>query len=560
MAKALLYDSAAKNKILAGVEKLEKAVSATLGPGGRNVIIDEYGSIHSTRDGVTVAKAITLKDQFENLGSNAIKEVAEKSNDRCGDGTTTSTVLAASIYKNGLKYVSLGSNSTQVKNGINKAAKHVIEYVKSIAKPISSKEDIERVATVSANHDTEIGSIIAEVMDKIGKDGTIKIEDGNTMELYSKIVEGMVIDQSFVSPYMITNAETNEAQLENPFVLIANKKLANIQELLPCLEGVTQTGASLLIIADEIQDDILSTLVVNKLRGFNCVAIKSPSYGDNRKAILEDIAILCGGRVVSDETGTRLENATVNSGILGRATRVVVNKDNTVIMGGVGLAEDVEARAQALRSQIDATTETYDKEKLQERLAKLTSGIGIISVGASTDAERKEKRDRVDDAFAASKAAVRSGIVPGGGIALLKAQDDLKKWIETESFIGDEVVGANILCESLRMPFNKIIENAGQNPDVIRRAMDDAERAYSQKGETLENCGYNVVKKTFVNMVEDGIIDPAEVVINEVQNASSVSGLLLTTDCLIVEMPDDKIGMTPSACPPGGCSSGMPMM
>lgn len=560
MAKALLYDSAAKNKILAGVEKLEKAVSATLGPGGRNVIIDEYGSIHSTRDGVTVAKAITLKDQFENLGSNAIKEVAEKSNDRCGDGTTTSTVLAASIYKNGLKYVSLGSNSTQVKNGINKAAKHVIEYVKSIAKPISSKEDIERVATVSANHDTEIGSIIAEVMDKIGKDGTIKIEDGNTMELYSKIVEGMVIDQSFVSPYMITNAETNEAQLENPFVLIVNKKLANIQELLPCLEGVTQTGASLLIIADEIQDDILSTLVVNKLRGFNCVAIKSPSYGDNRKAILEDIAILCGGRVVSDETGTRLENATVNSGILGRATRVVINKDNTVIMGGAGLAEDVEARAQSLRSQIDATTETYDKEKLQERLAKLTSGIGIISVGASTDAERKEKRDRVDDAFAASKAAVRSGIVPGGGIALLKAQADLKKWIETESFIGDEVVGANILCESLRMPFNKIIENAGQNPDVIRRAMDDAEHAYSQNGKTLENCGYNVVKKTFVNMVEDGIIDPAEVVINEVQNASSVSGLLLTTDCLIVEMPDDKASAAPSACPPGGCSSGMPMM
>lgn len=560
MAKALLYDSAAKNKILAGVEKLEKAVSATLGPGGRNVIIDEYGSIHSTRDGVTVAKAITLKDQFENLGSNAIKEVAEKSNDRCGDGTTTSTVLAASIYKNGLKYVSLGSNSTQVKNGINKAAKHVIEYIKSIAKPISSKEDIERVATVSANHDTEIGSIIAEVMDKIGKDGTIKIEDGNTMELYSKIVEGMVIDQSFVSPYMITNAETNEAQLENPFVLIANKKLANIQELLPCLEGVTQTGASLLIIADEIQDDILSTLVVNKLRGFNCVAIKSPSYGDNRKAILEDIAILCGGRVVSDETGTRLENATVNSGILGRATRVVVNKDNTVIMGGAGLAEDVGMRAQSLRLQIDATTETYDKEKLQERLAKLTSGIGIISVGASTDAERKEKRDRVDDAFAASKAAVRSGIVPGGGIALLKAQDDLKKWIETESFIGDEVVGANILCESLRMPFNKIIENAGQNPDVIRRAMDDAEYTYSQNGETLENCGYNVVKKTFVNMVEDGIIDPAEVVINEVQNASSVSGLLLTTDCLIVEMPDDKAGVATSACPPGGCSGGMPMM
>lgn len=556
MAKALLYDSAAKNKILAGVEKLEKAVSATLGPGGRNVIIDEYGSIHSTRDGVTVAKAITLKDQFENLGSNAIKEVAEKSNDRCGDGTTTSTVLAASIYKTGLKYVSLGSNSTQVKNGINKAAKHVVDYLKGISKPISSKEDIKRVATVSANHDSEIGNTIADVMDKIGKDGTIKIEDGNTMELYSKIVEGMVIDQSFVSPYMITNAETNEAQLENPFILIVNKKLANIQELLPCLEGVTQTGASLLIIADEIQDDILSTLIVNKLRGFNCVAIKSPSYGDNRKAILEDIAILCGGRVVSDETGTRLENATINSGILGRATRVVVNKDNTVIMGGAGTDEAVEERAKSLRSQIEATNETYDKEKLQERLAKLTSGIGIISVGASTDAERKEKRDRVDDAFAASKAAVRGGIVPGGGIALLMAQEDLKKWNATETFIGDESVGANILCESLCMPFNKIIENAGLNPDIIKRSIQDECEKAKAAGSVIDNCGYNVVSKSFVNMIEDGIIDPTEVVINEVQNASSVSGLLLTTDCLIVEMPDDK-QVTSSSCPPGGCTPGM---
>lgn len=553
MAKVLVYDQVAKQKILAGVEKLEKAVSVTLGPGGRNVIIDEFGSIHSSRDGVTVAKAIELKDKFENLGANAVKEVAEKSNDRCGDGTTTSTVLAASIFKNGLKYVSLGSNSTHVKNGISKAAKHVVEFVKSKSTPISSKEEIKRVATVSANHDEEIGEKIAEVMDKIGKDGTIKVEDGNSMELHSKIVEGMVIDQSFVSPYMVTNAETNEAILDNAFVLIVNKKLANIQEMLPCLESVTKTGAPLLIIADELQDDILSTLVVNKLRGFNCVAIKSPSYGDQRKEILADIAILCGGKVVSDETGTRLESATVGSGVLGQAARVIVNKENTVIMGGVGSAEDVEARAAGLRAQIDNTKDNYDKEKLQERLAKLTSGIGIISVGATTEAERKEKRDRVDDAFAASKAAVRSGIVAGGGVALLMAKRDLSKWIAIEPFASDdEKIGAQILLDSLEAPIRKILSNAGIDASMVVGKLLD--------GEGEDNIGYDAISKKYVNMVEAGIIDPTEVVVNEVQNASSVGGLLLTTDCLITEAVDDKpMGAAPSACPPGGCG-GAPMM
>lgn len=553
MAKVLVYDQVAKQKILAGVEKLEKAVSVTLGPGGRNVIIDEFGSIHSSRDGVTVAKAIELKDKFENLGANAVKEVAEKSNDRCGDGTTTSTVLAASIFKNGLKYVSLGSNSTHVKNGISKAAKHVVEFVKSKSTPISSKEEIKRVATVSANHDEEIGEKIAEVMAKIGKDGTIKVEDGNSMELHSKIVEGMVIDQSFVSPYMVTNAETNEAILDNAFVLIANKKLANIQEMLPCLESVTKTGAPLLIIADELQDDILSTLVVNKLRGFNCVAIKSPSYGDQRKEILADIAILCGGKVVSDETGTRLESATVGSGVLGQAARVIVNKENTVIIGGVGSAEDVEARAAGLRTQIENTKDNYDKEKLQERLAKLTSGIGIISVGATTEAERKEKRDRVDDAFAASKAAVRSGIVAGGGVALLMAKRDLSKWISTEPFTSDdEKIGAQILLDSLEAPIRKILSNAGIDASMVVGKLLD--------GEGEDNVGYDAISKKYVNMVEAGIIDPTEVVVNEVQNASSVGGLLLTTDCLITEAVDDKpMGAAPAACPPGGCG-GAPMM
>ena len=544
MAKVIVYDQEAKQKILAGVEKLEKAVSTTLGPGGRNVIIDEFGSIHSSRDGVTVAKAIDLKDRFENLGANAIKEVAEKSNDRCGDGTTTSTVLAASIYKNGLKYVSLGSNSTHVKNGILQAAKHAVEYVKSLSKPVKTKEDILRVATVSANHDKEIGETIADVMDKIGKDGTIKVENGNTMDLHSKIVEGMVIDQSYISPYMVTNTETLEAELENPFILIADKKLANIQELLPCLQSVTQSGAPLLIIAEDLQEDILSTLIVNKLRGFNCVAIKAPSYGDNRKEILIDIATLCGGKVVSDETGTRLESATIESGIVGQAKKVIVNKESTVIIGGAGAAEDVEVRAKGLRAQIESSDSDYKREQLQERLAKLTSGIGIISVGATTEAERKEKRDRVDDAFSAAKAAVRGGIVYGGGIALLRAKADLEKWIADAQLAEDEKIGAKILADSFEAPIRKILENAGV----------DASMVVAKAAEMQDGYGFNVITKKYVDMLEDGIIDPTEVVVNEIQNAASVGGLLLTTDCLITDFVEEK------SAQPGGGNGGMPPM
>ena len=542
MAKTIVYDQDAKQKILAGVEKLEKAVSTTLGPGGRNVIIDEFGSIHSSRDGVTVAKAIELKDRFENLGANAIKEVAEKSNDRCGDGTTTSTVLAASIYRNGLKYVSLGSNSTHVKNGIMLAAKHAVEFVEANAKPVSSKEDILRVATVSANHDKEIGETIAEVMDKIGKDGTIKVENGNTMDIHSKIVEGMVVDQSYISPYMVTNAETGEVELENPFILIADKKLTNIQELIPCLQSVTSSGAPLLIIAEDLQDDILSTIIVNKLRGFNCAVVKAPSYGDNRTAILEDIAVLCGGRVVSDSTGTRLENATIESGILGRSKKVVINKENTVIIGGMGSAEAVEERAKGLRHEIEATESTYTKDQLKERLAKLTSGIGVISVGATTEAERKEKRDRVDDAFSAAKAAVRSGIVAGGGVTLLRAKADLEKWLEGAELSEDEKVGAKILAASFEAPMRKIIENAGI----------DASLVVGKVSEMSGSQGYNVLTKQYSDMVADGIIDPTEVVVNEIQNAASVGGLLLTTDCLITDVVEDKRA--------NGCQCGMPGM
>ena len=540
MAKILAYDAEAKQKILAGVEKLEKAVATTLGPCGKNVMINEYGQIHSTRDGVTVAKAITLKDEFENLGANAIKEVAEKSNTRCGDGTTSSTILAASIYKNGLKYVSFGSNSTQIKNGIKKAADRAVECIKKIAKPISTKEEIKRVATVSANHDSEIGEIIAEVMDKSGKDGTIKVENGNTMELRSKIVEGMAIDQSYVSPYMVTNAETGEAELDKPWILVANKKLNNIQELLPCLQSVSQSGAPLLVIADEIQEDLIATFIVNRMRsGFNVVAVKSPSYGDSRKEILEDIATLCGGRVVSDETGTRLENAVPEVGILGRASKVVVNKETTVIIGGAGSKEKIEERAASLRKSIEdsANSSEYDREALKERLAKLTSGIGVISVGATTEAERKEKRDRVDDAFAASKAAVRSGIVPGGGVALLLAKKALATWMLEAEFAGDEGIGARILFDSLSAPAMKILENAGEDASLI----------VSKIGEGESGHGYNVLTKEFVDMVEDGVVDPAEVVVNEIQNAASVSGLLLTTDCLVVEEPKKQPAVPPMA-------------
>lgn len=534
MAKQIIYDSEAKEKILAGVNKLEKAVSATLGPCGKNVIIDEYGAIHSTKDGVSVAKSIVLKDKFENLGANAIKEVAEKSNDRVGDGTTTSTLLAAAIYRNGLKYVNVGANATQVKNGIKKAADFIVNNIKTASQDICTKEHIEEVATVSANGDKAIGSMIAEVMDKIGKDGTIKVENGNGTEMTSKIVEGMVIDQSYASPYMVTATETMEAELENPFVLIVNKKLSNIQELLPALQSISQTGRPIFVIADDYAEDILATMVMNKLRGLNICAIKSPSYGDNRKAILNDIATLCGGRVVSDETGTRLENAVVESGILGQAKKVLVTKDNTVIFDGSGAKEQVEARAESLRKQISNCKENYEKEKLQERLAKLTSGIGVISVGATTEAERKELRDRVDDAFFASKAAIRSGIVIGGGAALLRAKKALDNWNETNvlgELVGDEKIGVKILCDSLEAPIRKILENAGIDASMIVAKLLDTNDV---------NCGYDVLTKKFVNMIEAGIIDPTEVVVNEVQNAASVSGLLLTTDALIVEEPEEK--------------------
>ena len=529
MAKIVKYENDAKQKILEGINKLEKATSVTLGPAGRNVIIDQYGTIHSTKDGVTVAKSITLKDPFENLGANALKEIAEKNNKNCGDGTTTSTLLGAEIYRHGLKHVALGSNATSIKNGIKKAAEQAINYVKTMSKPISTKEDIKRVCTVSANGDEKIGEMIASVMDKIGKDGTIKVEDSQTMEMTSKVVEGMVLDVGYVSPYMITKQETMEADLNEPFILLANKKVTNIQEVLPCLQSVSQSGHPLVIIGDEFQDDIIGTVIMNRLRpgGLNCVLVKSPSYGENRKSILEDIAITTGGRVVSDDLGTKLEAAVVGGTILGSAKRILVTKDSTVIFGGAGDAEQISARAESLRQQISNTTSEYDKEKLQERLAKLASGIGVIQVGADTEAERKELRDRVDDAFCAAKCAVKSGIVPGGGIALLKAGKD----IHVDASNIDEANGVQILVESLRAPIAKILSNSGLNAEKIISVIESNDSP---------NYGYNVIDGTYVDMVDAGIIDATDVVVNEIRNAASIESLLLTTEALIVEEPVEK--------------------
>ena len=544
MAKAVIYDSAAKEKILAGVNKLEKAVTCTLGPAGKNVIIDEFGTIHSTRDGVTVAKSIVLKDKFENLGVNAIREVAEKSADRVGDGTTTSTLLAATIFRNGLKYVSLGSNATQIKNGIKKAAEKAVEFVKASAKKVESPEDLKKVAVVSANGDEKIGEVISEIMGKIGNDGTIKVENGSGIDLTSKIVEGMVIDKSYESPYMVSNPETMEAELDNPWILIVDKKIAHVQDVLGCLQTVTKTGRPLLVIAESYADEFLATAVMNRMRGtLNTVAITSPSYGDNRRNILDDIAVLTGGKVVSDKTGVKFEHALAGSGVLGTAQRVVVNKTSTIIIGGGGTAEAVSERASSLRAQISSTEDQFDKGKLEERLARLTSGIGVITVGATTEAERKELRDRVDDAFCASKAAIRSGIVPGGGVALLNAMQKLDATYEKGSadynkLVGDEIIGVKILCDSLDAPIRKILDNAGLDSSLIVGKLAEDQQ---QSGR-----GYDALSRKYVDMIEAGIIDPAEVVTNEITNAASVASLLLTTDALVVDEPEDKPKINPA--------------
>lgn len=540
MSKMINYDTELRGKVLAGVSKISKAVSSTLGPKGRTVAISRGAGIHLTKDGVTVAKAVELKDPFENIGASLVREASSKTNDKSGDGTTGTVVLCESIYKNGLKYVSMGANAVQVKNGIDKAAKAVIKYVEGRATPISGKDAIKQVAKISANNDEEIAEVIADVFSKLGTEGTIKVEDGRGTEMASKIVEGMVIERGWLSPYFVTN-EAMEADLSNPWILVTEKKLSNLQEIIPLLQDVSTNGQGrpLLIIAENVEGDALSTLVINKLKGFPVCAVQAPSYGDNKKAILRDIAALCGGQVVSDELGVVLNQVNLSCGIVGSAKNVIVSKDQTTIVGGCSDKAALDKYVASIKVQIDAAKDEFDKKKLTERYSKLTSGIGVISVGATTETELAEKKDRVDDAFNSAKNSIKSGIVPGGGVMLLEASQAVN--FNKADYVGDEWLGAEILRESLSAPAKRILDNAGETTELIIAKL--------LEKSTLNGTGYNVLKKEYVDMVADGVVDPAAVIISEVENASSIAGLLLTTDCGIVDDPEDAKKSTPQMPP-----------
>ena len=528
MAKQIKFDADARQKILAGVEKLSAAVTSTLGPSGRNVILDKkFGSPQITKDGVTVAKEIELPDPFENMGAQMVKEVASKTNDVAGDGTTTATLLAESIYREGLKNLTAGANAMSLKNGIDAATGAVVESIAKMSKKVKSADEIKQVATISANGDTEIGAIISEAMDKVGKDGTITVEEARTLETTLDVVEGMQFDKGYLSPYFVTAPDDMECVLENPYILLFEKKIANLQEILPVLQGVAKSGRPLMIIAEDVEGEALATLVVNKLRGtFSVCAVKAPGFGDRRKAILEDIAILTGGKLISEDLGVKLEN--VGLEYLGRAKKVVVDKDNTTIVEGLGKKDEISARVSLIKKQIEDTTSDYDREKLQERLAKLAGGVAIIKVGAATEAAMKEKKDRVDDALHATRAAVEEGIVPGGGVALIRAQ----KAIDALKLEGDEKVGAQIVARAIEAPLRKLVNNAGQEAALV---------IANVKKATGTN-GYNVRTGEYVDMLKAGVVDPAKVTRSALQNAASIAGLLLTTDCMVTDLPAKKEG------------------
>ena len=528
MAKQIKFDADARQKILAGVEKLSNAVTSTLGPSGRNVILDKkFGSPQITKDGVTVAKEIELPDPFENMGAQMVKEVASKTSDVAGDGTTTATLLAESIYREGLKNLTAGANAMSLKNGIDAATGAVVESIAKMSKKVKSADEIKQVATISANGDTEIGAIISEAMDKVGKDGTITVEEARTLETTLDVVEGMQFDKGYLSPYFVTAPDDMECVLENPYILLFEKKIANLQEILPVLQGVAKSGRPLMIIAEDVEGEALATLVVNKLRGtFSVCAVKAPGFGDRRKAILEDIAILTGGKLISEDLGVKLEN--VGLEYLGRAKKVVVDKDNTTIVEGLGKKDEISARVSLIKKQIEDTTSDYDREKLQERLAKLAGGVAIIKVGAATEAAMKEKKDRVDDALHATRAAVEEGIVPGGGVALIRAQ----KAIDELKLEGDEKVGAQIVARAIEAPLRKLVNNAGQEAALV---------IANVKKATGTN-GYNVRTGEYVDMLKAGVVDPAKVTRSALQNAASIAGLLLTTDCMVTDLPEKKEG------------------
>ncbi|MEN9662419.1 MAG: hypothetical protein RL324_1368 [Verrucomicrobiota bacterium] len=525
-AKQLLFDDAARQKILRGVELLSKAVKVTLGPKGRNVVIDKkFGSPTVTKDGVTVAKEVELPDPYENMGAQMVKEVASKTSDAAGDGTTTATVLAESIYKEGLKNVTAGSNPIYLKRGIDKAVEAAVTELARISKKVNDSEEIRQVATVSANWDTEIGGKIAEAMEKVGKDGTITVEESKSIETTLDVVEGMQFDKGYLSPYFATNMEAQEAILEDAYVLIHEKKIGNLQEFLPLLQTVAKSGKPLLVIAEEVEGEALAALVVNKIRGtLNVCAVKAPGFGDRRKAMLEDIAVLTGGRCITDDLGLKLENLTVAD--LGRAKRIVVDKENTTIVEGGGKSSDIQGRVKQIRRQIDETTSDYDREKLQERLAKLAGGVAVLNVGASTEAEMKEKKARVEDALHATRAAVEEGIVAGGGVALLRCA----KAIDNVKLEGDEAIGATIVRRAIESPIRMLCANAGVEGAVV------VGQILANKG----NYGYNVATGEYEDLVKAGVVDPTKVTRTALQNAASIAGLLLTTECMITEIPDKK--------------------
>ena len=535
-AKQLLFEEAARQKVLRGVELLSRAVKVTLGPKGRNVVIDKkFGSPTVTKDGVTVAKEVELPDPYENMGAQMVKEVASKTSDAAGDGTTTATVLAEAIYKEGLKNVTAGSNPVYLKRGIDKAVEAAIAELARSSKKVSDREEIRQVATVSANWDTEIGNIIADAMDKVGKDGTITVEEAKSIQTTLEVVEGMQFDKGYLSPYFTTNAESLEAVLEDAYVLIHEKKISSLQDLLPLLQVVAKSGKPLLIIAEEVEGEALAALVVNKIRGtLNVVAVKAPGFGDRRKAILEDIAILTGGRCLTEDLGIKLENVQLSD--LGRAKRVVVDKENTTIVEGSGKSSDIQGRVKQIRRQIEETTSDYDREKLQERLAKLAGGVAVINVGAATEAEMKEKKARVEDALHATRAAVEEGIVVGGGVALLRTG----KAIDALKLEGDEKIGSQIVRRAIEHPLKQLCANAGVDGGVVVREVLNSNGSQ----------GYNVATDKFEDLLKAGVVDPTKVTRTALQNAASIAGLLLTTECMITEIPEKK-DSAPSH-PPGG--------
>ncbi|MDZ8119200.1 chaperonin GroEL [Pontiella agarivorans] len=543
MAKQIVFDVEARDALLRGVEKLSKAVKVTLGPKGRNVILDKkFGSPTVTKDGVSVAKEIELEDAYENMGAQMVKEVASKTSDIAGDGTTTATVLAEAVYREGLKNVTAGANPMSLKRGIDKAVEAMVAQLGKLSKKVKTSEEVAQVGTISANGDATIGNIIAEAMEKVGKDGTITVEEAKSIETTLDVVEGMQFDKGYLSPYFVTDSNTMEAVLEDPYILLFEKKISNLQDMLPLLQNVAKTSKPFMIIAEDIEGEALATLVVNKLRGtLNVCAVKAPGFGDRRKAIMEDLAVLTGGKFITEDLGIKLDSVSIDD--LGTAKRVTIGKDDTTIVEGAGKVSSIKARIDLIRRQIEETSSDYDREKLQERLAKLAGGVAVINVGAATEAEMKEKKARVEDALHATRAAVAEGIVPGGGVALIRVQKAIDK-IEVE---GDEEIGANIVRKAIEAPLRQLVANAGEEGALV----------VQEVKKSKQTMGYNVATGEYVDMIAAGIIDPAMVTRSALQYAASISGLLLTTECMITDLPEKDAPAMPPMDPGMGGMGGM---